>query len=443
MKNGRNLALGLLLLVSLALGFSACGGSGGDSTSSDESGISADRGEISGTVKVWDTEYGSLPTYTKAVDRIDAEFEATHPDVTVRREAQPLANLEALLRATFTAKEGPDAVLFSPGAAGVLSYTTGLEVLNDQLDPALQDELTQWGSATPGFTEEGDHYGIPIGVIGKIFWYNKVLFEKAGLSREFKPQSWDEVIETAEKLEAAGIQPFVGGNKEGYENQWWFGMGAETEATDEQITELAEGTLDWTGKGVTNSFRPLFEVAEADLYDANDRFSKGFVEGCADFSAGRGAMIIGFWNAICDANEFSAALGEDSIGFFFAPGTSAVGQTAGLVMSVPTYAENKDGVLALLEYQASKKGMEVMVDVGGLMPNRDDVELPTDAPIQARELLKAAREMDSQTSPESMVPAAIAFGPMTSEVSTALQGNSTLEAAQEAMQETAEKSVGR
>lgn len=83
--------------------------------------------------------------------------------------------------------------------------------------------------------------------------------------------------------------------------------------------------------------------------------------------------------------------------------------------------------------------METLVDLGGFFPNRDDVPLPAEWSAIGKEMVEIARESEAKTSPLVMVPAAVYEGPMTTEINQALQGRTTLEAAQEAMQETAEK----
>lgn len=431
------LALASSIVVVLALVIAACGGGGG----SDSNATSVSTGKIGGTVTVWDPEYGAFPQYHRAADQIDSEFERLNPGVKVDRIAQPVEGWEAQDRAAFVAREGPDIMVLQPGAAGVLSFSKGLEVLNEKIDASLENDLTQWESATAGFTAEGPHYGVPIGLNGIVFYYNKKLFAKAGLPETFEPKTWSEVLGAAARLKAAGIQPFTGGNKEGYENQFWFSMGFQTQSSPQQAIELAEGEMPYTDEAVAEAFGPEFEAQEAGYYPA-DRFTTSlYTDGVTRFGEGQGAMITGLWNVAAYWGEFNEALGEKNVGIFFPPGNHPIGTLANNVLSIPTFAKNETAAVALIEFIASRKGMEILAEIGGYMPNRLDVPLPADAPIQAQELLEASRQPGRVMVPYIMLPSAVVYGPMSTEINEALQGRTSLEQAQQAMQETAEKTV--
>lgn len=55
-------------------------------------------------------------------------------------------------------------------------------------------------------------YDVPLGMNVEGFWYNKALFEKAGVADA--PKSWDEFLAACEKLKAAGIVPIVQGGSD-------------------------------------------------------------------------------------------------------------------------------------------------------------------------------------------------------------------------------------
>jgi len=425
----------LLLAAVTVLAVASCGGANESSGTSP----SADQPKPSGTITVWDTEYETIPTWTKAMDKIDRQFEEKNPGVTVHRVAEPYEGWEAIYRAAFTAHEGPDAMLMQPGLSGVLNFQEGLEPLNDRISPDLKKHLTQWESVTPGLATKGEAFGIPLTTQGWLFYYNKKLFAKAGLPTSFAPKTWAEVREAGEKLEAAGIQPFTGGNKEGLENSWWFSVGYQSENTPKQTQELAEGKIDWTDHPVTKAFRPLIEMQEAGLYPS-DRFSTPlFTRGYPRFAEGEGAMILGFMETIGYWAEFVPALGEGNVGMFFPPGRQPVATLGNVAFSIPRFAKNKDGAYALLEYMASKEGEETLADFGYL-PNRDDVHMPTKYPVQAQELEEAADGPDRTVAPFISSSTPVIWSALPRELNSVLQGRVSLEDAQDALEEIAERS---
>ncbi|MEU0569359.1 extracellular solute-binding protein [Nonomuraea sp. NPDC005983] len=52
---------------------------------------------------------------------------------------------------------------------------------------------------------DGKKYGLPQGTDGRVLFYNKTLFRKAGLPEQWQPRSWQEIIDAGGKLKAAGV----------------------------------------------------------------------------------------------------------------------------------------------------------------------------------------------------------------------------------------------
>jgi multiple sugar transport system substrate-binding protein len=305
----------------------------------------------------------------------------------------------------------------------------------------MDEQITAWNTVSENYDEAGTRFGVPVGLIGYVFYYNKQLFKKAGLTVDFQPKNWAEIKQAAEKLKAAGIEPFTGGNEEGYQNLWWFSAGFHSENDPQAMKELQEGTLDWTSPAVTKAFQPQIELEEAGLFPS-DRFSSGaFAEGFPSFAEGKGAMTIGFWNVAGCWCEFNPKLGEKNVGMFFTPGVESVETSATLSMTIPTFAKNKEAAWALIEFDSSKAAVQALVDEAGFMPNRKDVTVAADAPVQERELVAASRERENVVAPGYATPSPVVFGPITTGISEVLQGRISLEEAQEGMQEAVEKTA--
>lgn len=438
---GKQLLLAALSVIVLAVVVSACGGGGGGETTGGGSSTEASSEDLSGTVTVWDNEYEAFPEYTKAAKELDAEFEKLHPGVTVDHVAEPFEGYEALVQAAFTSRQGPDVMQMLPGKIGVLQWTKGLEPLNDLISEETQEKMTGWNLVTPEYAEEGERYGVPVGIGGLApFYYNKKMFKEAGLPTKFEPKTWDEVIEAGKKLKAAGFQPFTGGNGgEGSEGVWLFAIGWSTVNTPEQATELSNGEMPFTDEAVAKAMQPAIELQEAGLYP-KDRFTIPFIsEGGERFGKGEGAMSLGLRSVFAYYGEMNKGLGEKNVGMFLPPGGYPLIE-AEFAWTIPKFAANKDAAVAYVDFMASKEGIQKLTDNGGLLPNRSDVNLPADAPEQAQQLLEWTREPDQNPYPHGMLPFTVS-DTVAKEMSEVLQGRTSVSAAQESMQEAAEKAI--
>jgi ABC-type glycerol-3-phosphate transport system substrate-binding protein len=436
MRTRLKLGLSAVVLGLTVLAVGACGGGSGGGGGSDTGSIKPS--DVSGTLTVWDIGSSAIPSLKESTKKLNAEFEKAYPNVKLEYVEQPIEGFTPLYKAAFTGHEGPDVMMMITGAVGVLSYTKGLEVLNDRISPELEEEITNWSSVTPGFENEGEKYGVPIGVGGLVFYYNKKLFAKAGLPTDFEPKTWDEVKEAGEKLKAAGIQPFTGGNKDGSENGWWFSLGWQSENTHQEAVELAEGEKPFTDEAVAKALGPEIMMEEAGLY-GDERFTTSYFEGgAAAFGEGKGAMTVGFVSLFGYWGEYVPQLGEKNVGMFLPPHSSYEGRDAGYVWTMPTFAQNKDAAWAFIEFMSSAKGVETVVNVGGELPNRKDVPAPPDAPKQVDQILKWQEESPIYPTAEATLSSA-ADEALKQEINQVLQGRKSLEDAQKAIQEARER----
>lgn len=154
--------------------------------------------------------------------------------------------------------------------------------------------------ATQGsLSYDGDVYGIPSGAGGRVLFYNKELFQEAGLDTEWQPTSWEDVLEAGRTLdgledvtpiqlnagtamgEATTMQGFLpilaGAGKEIYTDGAWLG---ESPALKETLKlyrtiyhdeKLGDATLQQETNGRDLSFTDFSEgkigvLAESDYF---------------------------------------------------------------------------------------------------------------------------------------------------------------------------------
>lgn len=142
-------------------------------------------------------------------------------------------------------------------------------------------------SAAP-FTVDGHIYGMPTGLNRWVVFYNKALFEKAGIAKP--PASWEELIATADKLKAAGITPFNASIQDGWRGFVWF-QELLLRTNPEAYAALNQGKLKYTDEPVKNVFKIWNEFYEKGYF--TDPTSQ---EEPLDFARGKGAMyLFGDW----------------------------------------------------------------------------------------------------------------------------------------------------
>lgn len=54
-------------------------------------------------------------------------------------------------------------------------------------------------------TFNGKKYALPVGTDGRVLYFSKPLFQKAGLPADWQPKSWQEILDAGAKLKAAGV----------------------------------------------------------------------------------------------------------------------------------------------------------------------------------------------------------------------------------------------
>ncbi|MFG2877817.1 extracellular solute-binding protein [Streptomyces sp. NPDC048337] len=155
----------------------------------------------SGTLHLVAAEYGDTPaTSSKAFwDKVTRDFTAAHPGIKVEVKLLPWADIDREVSRMVKAGKAPDIALmgsYSDFAAQGKLYSAE-ELLSISAEANFLAPLAEAGSV--GNTL----YGLPWVASSRLLFYNKALFDKAGIKDA--PKTWPDLKADAQALKAKGV----------------------------------------------------------------------------------------------------------------------------------------------------------------------------------------------------------------------------------------------
>ncbi len=392
----KRFALCLCALVALVV-VAGCGGGSGSSPS----GGKADANKPV-TLTVWDW---SVPD-PKAMKKIDDAYMAEHPNVTIKRVHQPFASYFTLMHAAVAARKGPD-LFMDYDSPFIFDFKNGILPLNDLRTPDDAKNLQGWQYDT----EDGQILGVPFTGNGTIFYYNKALFRQAGLDPNKPPATWDEFINSCDKLKAAGITPIVGGFKDGYYAEWLIMQFAHQYQSDAEINK-ATNDPDWNSPGMEKGFERIQELYKHGCFTKDSEAIPLFPNTVDNFKAGKGAMFVGLSAIDIDWSEFRATKwGKKDLGTFLAPlvpdslwTEQRINYSPAIAYAITRWAPEPQAAYDFASYMASAKSQETLFKLSGAFPNRTDVTLNVTDPV-AKQLLEWVKTKPQYAGQQTLVRA--------------------------------------
>lgn len=181
MKRKLTAAVGIAAAAALAL--TACGG---------DSGAETPDGPVTLTLSGW-----SLDTTPEFQTLADA-FTAENPDVTIELKQYDAAEYNTLVTADLAAGVGPD-IITQKEVKYVTTFQEGGQLL-DVSDVKLPDGL----AGVDSYKVDGVSYAVPYRNDSWVLYYNKALFDAAGVDYPDGSWTWDDYAEAAAALKAGG-----------------------------------------------------------------------------------------------------------------------------------------------------------------------------------------------------------------------------------------------
>ncbi|WP_292901096.1 extracellular solute-binding protein [Microbacterium sp.] len=286
------------------------------------------------------------------MNQVVADYNASQDKVRVEMDASGVD----VVSASFVRGNPPDIMLANYNyevarfvqrcALTDLSGTAAAATVREDLQPLMD----QYGVCA------GRTSALPYSVMASSVIYNTEIFDQLGLG---VPTTWDELIQTADTLQANGITPFYGTFKDDWTvGQGWYdySIGGSLDVLDFFDALAAEG--DRVGADSAVSFQKDFAGAMsrmtelATTYTNPDADSRAYGDGNLAFAQGQAAMYLqGPWAL----GEIAKTAPDLAVGTFPLPMTDdpadlAVRVNMDLAATIPEGSRHQDAARDFLEY---------------------------------------------------------------------------------------------
>ncbi|MEV7094245.1 extracellular solute-binding protein [Amycolatopsis sp. NPDC051045] len=357
------------LVVGLAL-TAGCGSAAGPGSPS---------GNASGKLVVWDWKSGDAKA-AGYVAKAKAEFAKQHPDVAVEFVAQPYDQYYTLLGAAIQSGKGPDVILFN-GGGKIRDRADALAPLDSYVADDKQ-RLAGWDA----FTQAGKIYAEPVTLQGHPFYYNKSLYEKAGLNPDAPGRTWDDFVRDCGVItQKTGAKCFALGNKEGNGIQFFLSAMGSAVLTPQEYDDWIAGKRNWSSPDVKRIFELWKQTNDAGLNNEGANSTAMFNDSFAVFQSAKAANIIGLMSDIGHWKDFAEFLGADKVGVMDAPVVNPAAQPSlpydgGIGYGVAKWTKDPKLAADLVRSLSSSDALKAFYADGGAIAADTSIDVSAGGP---------------------------------------------------------------
>jgi multiple sugar transport system substrate-binding protein len=262
---------------------------------------------------VWDWKSGDA-TAAAYLDKAKADFAKNHPGVEIEFVAQPFDQYYTLLGSAIQAGKGPDVLLFN-GGGKIRDRVDALLPLDTYVADDKQ-RLAGWEA----FAQDGKTYASPVTLQGHPIYYNKALYEQAGLDPQAPAKTWDEFVKSCGVITGkTGAKCFGVGNKEGIGIQFFLSSMGSAVLTAQEYDDWIAGKRNWASPNVKRIFELWKQTNDDGLNNDGANSTAMFNDAFAVFQSGKAAHIIGLMSDIGHWKDFGEFIEPDKLGVMAAP----------------------------------------------------------------------------------------------------------------------------
>ncbi|MCI1935557.1 MAG: sugar ABC transporter substrate-binding protein [Bifidobacteriaceae bacterium] len=338
--------------AALIFGLAACGSGSSNTSSTSASGDKT-------TLTVWAWE----PYLKKAVPA----FEKANPNIKIKlvNAGTNVEEYSALNNAIQAGSGAPDLVQLDFVAISQFALQDSLEPLDDL---GATNDVTKFTDAVKqDISYNNKIYSMPLGLGPMAFFYNKEVFDKAGIANA--PTTWDEFYQDAKKVRALGKDYYIANDSgdAGMITSMLWAAGAHPFKVDGQKV-----TIDFSSPEVKKYTTFWQKLIDEDLIDTqtvgwSDDWYKGIGSGHI------ASLAIGSWMTITLEDSIKDLSGKMRVAAL--PGWSKddhrTSENGGGGLSIVKGSQNAEAAYKFAQFISVGEGSQIAVDAGMTPANKD------------------------------------------------------------------------
>jgi multiple sugar transport system substrate-binding protein len=251
-----------------------------------------------------------------------------------------------------------------------------------QVEAGWVEPVDDYLASTPGLKESflpgafvknrgiwgGKTYGLPMYAQTMRLYWNKTIFQNAGLDPEAPPKTWTELQNASktisDKLGGDGVYGLVFGDK--YTWVWWMNATVPAQSAGSYIFDFKTGRYNYNQDGVKAALQNIIDINKAGgLFPGPHTMTDD--DARQQFSIGSAGMIIGgSWNPGVFNDQFKST--EDwetaELPFPDAGLTGRVGHGIGDRYTISAKSVNKEAAWEVMKFMYSLETMTAMYERG-------------------------------------------------------------------------------
>ncbi len=168
-----------------------------DNATEDNAEVETNNGEKT-VITFWNGFTGSD---RETLEALVKEYNETNDkNIEVQMDIMPWDSFYQKLATALPVGEGPDILAMATERIGSYADPGALAAVDDIYSSGIVDETVVPETLKENLKYDGKYYGVPMNFATLLLYYNKTIFEEAGLDPEKAPETWEELEQYAQQI---------------------------------------------------------------------------------------------------------------------------------------------------------------------------------------------------------------------------------------------------